>query len=87
LPTKGEKDEFSGTETTGHVWDGIRELNTPLPRWWLWVWLGCIVWAIGYWIVMPAWPGITGHSDNPRSPSIVFNVMAAAVSAPKDFPA
>lgn len=63
MPTKGEKDEFSGTETTGHVWDGIRELNTPLPRWWLWVWLGCIVWAIGYWIVMPAWPGITGHSE------------------------
>lgn len=62
MPTKGEKDEFSGTDTTGHEWDGIRELDTPLPRWWLWVWLLCIVWSIAYWIVMPAWPGLTGHS-------------------------
>lgn len=62
MPTKGEKDEFSGTDTTGHEWDGIRELDTPLPRWWLWVWLLCIVWAIAYWVVMPAWPGISGHS-------------------------
>ena len=62
MPTKGEKDEFSGTETTGHEWDGIRELNTPIPRWWLWVWAISIVWSIAYWIVMPAWPGITGHS-------------------------
>ena len=30
-----EKDPHSGTETTGHEWDGIKELNTPLPRWWL----------------------------------------------------
>jgi cytochrome c oxidase cbb3-type subunit 3 len=55
-------DEVTGTETTGHEWDGIAELNTPLPRWWLWVWYACIVWAIGYWIAMPAWPLIAGHS-------------------------
>ena len=30
-----EIDDVSGTETTGHEWDGIKELNTPLPRWWL----------------------------------------------------
>jgi hypothetical protein len=28
-------DRISGQTTTGHEWDGIRELNTPLPRWWL----------------------------------------------------
>ena len=28
-------DKITGQTTTGHVWDGIRELNTPLPRWWL----------------------------------------------------
>ena len=33
---KKEIDDVSGTETTGHEWDGIKELNTPLPRWWLW---------------------------------------------------
>ena len=29
-------DEDTGVETTGHEWDGIEELNNPLPRWWLW---------------------------------------------------
>lgn len=46
----------SDVETTGHVWDGIEELNTPLPRWWLWVLYICIIWGFGYMIVMPAVP-------------------------------
>jgi cytochrome c oxidase cbb3-type subunit 3 len=60
--TVKEKDEHTGTETTGHEWDGIKELNTPLPRWWLYVFYACILWAIGYWIVMPAWPTINGYT-------------------------
>ena len=55
-----EKDEVSGTETTGHEWDGIKELNTPLPRWWLWTFYGCVIWAIGYTVYYPAWPLING---------------------------
>jgi cytochrome c oxidase cbb3-type subunit 3 len=52
-----EIDSVTGVETTGHVWDGdLRELNKPLPRWWLYVLYATIVWAIGYWIVYPAWP-------------------------------
>jgi cytochrome c oxidase cbb3-type subunit 3 len=51
-----EIDALTGTATTGHEWDGLRELNTPLPRWWLWLFYVTIVWAIGYWIVYPAWP-------------------------------
>ncbi|MDF1873618.1 cytochrome-c oxidase, cbb3-type subunit III [Vannielia sp.] len=43
-------------ETTGHSWDGIEELNNPLPRWWLWTFYATIVWAIGYTIAYPAWP-------------------------------
>ena len=43
-------DAHTGTSTTGHDWDGIQELNTPLPRWWLYTFYACIVWAIGYWI-------------------------------------
>lgn len=58
--SKIEKDEHSGTETTGHEWDGIKELNTPLPRWWLWTFYACIIWAIGYMVVYPSVPGITG---------------------------
>ncbi|OCC24718.1 cytochrome c oxidase, cbb3-type subunit III [Croceicoccus estronivorus] len=49
-------DEATGVETVGHEWDGIEELNTPLPRWWLWSFYACIVFAIGYCIVYPAWP-------------------------------
>ena len=57
-----EKDLHSGTETTGHVWDGIKELNTPLPRWWLVVFYACIAWAFGYWVLMPAWPTVNGYT-------------------------
>lgn len=52
-------DEISGVETTGHSWDGIRELNTPLPRWWLWTFYACIVWALAYTVLYPSWPGLT----------------------------
>lgn len=55
-------DAVTGTSTTGHSWDGISELNTPLPRWWLWTFYLTIVWAIGYWIVYPAWPLISSHT-------------------------
>ena len=47
-------DEFSGVETTGHEWDGIRELDNPLPNWWRWILWASVIWAIGYWIAMPA---------------------------------
>lgn len=51
-------DEATQTETVGHEWDGIEELNTPLPRWWLWSFYASIVFAIGYMIAYPAIPGI-----------------------------
>lgn len=57
------KDEISGIDTTGHEWDGIRELDNPLPRWWLWVFYACIAFAIGYWVLMPAWPGLNGYTQ------------------------
>lgn len=57
-----EKDEVSGVETTGHEWDGLKELNTPAPRWWLWVFLVTIIWSVGYWWIYPAWPTISGHT-------------------------
>jgi len=54
-----EIDAVTGTATTGHEWDGLRELNTPLPRWWLLLFYATIVWSFGYWIVYPAWPLLT----------------------------
>ncbi|MHB2167118.1 cytochrome-c oxidase, cbb3-type subunit III [Alsobacter sp. R-9] len=55
-------DSLTGTSTTGHEWDGIRELNTPLPRWWLWLFYATIVWGIGYIIVYPAIPLATSYT-------------------------
>ena len=91
-----ETDQVSGTATTGHEWDGIKELNTPLPRWWILTFYACIVWAIGYWIVYPAWPllwsnttGILGYSSRADVAVELANLekirgdkMAALATAP-----
>jgi len=55
-------DAVTGVETTGHEWDGIKELNKPLPRWWLLTFYATIVWAVGYWVVYPAWPTLSGYT-------------------------
>src|SRR3954447_16881688 len=57
-----ELDRVTGKTTTGHEWDGIKELNTPLPRWWVITFYLTIVWAIGYWVVYPAWPLLRSHT-------------------------
>ena len=57
-----QRDALTGAEIRHHSWDGIQELNNPLPRWWLSVFLACVVWAVGYWIVMPSWPMLSGYS-------------------------
>jgi cytochrome c oxidase cbb3-type subunit 3 len=78
--SKKEIDEATGTETTGHEWDGIKELDTPMPRWWLGIFWACIVWAVGYWIVYPAWPGLTGYThgmlDHSQRDEVTANVAA-----------
>lgn len=56
-----ELDTLTGIETTGHEWDGIKELNTPLPKWWLWVFYITIVWALAYSIAFPSWPWLSGY--------------------------
>ena len=70
MATKIEKDDITGTATTGHEWDGIKELNNPLPKWWLYTFYGTVIWAIGYTIAYPAWPmlssatpGLLGYSS------------------------
>ncbi len=77
-------DEISGVETTGHEWDGIRELNNPMPRWWVWTFYATIVWALGYTILYPAWPlvndatrGVLGYSSRGE----LATEMAAAKTA------
>lgn len=53
-------DAPTGTEFVGHEWDGIEELNTPLPRWWLWTFYATIAWALVYTVLFPAWPMLEG---------------------------
>lgn len=62
MAAKRETDQISGVETTGHEWDGIKELDNPLPNWWRWILWATVVWAIGYWIVYPAWPLVSSHT-------------------------
>jgi cytochrome c oxidase cbb3-type subunit 3 len=61
MPTKVEKDAITGTETTGHEWDGIKELNTPLPKWWLYVMYATIAFAAVWWLLYPSWPWVNNY--------------------------
>ncbi len=61
--TDKDIDEVTGTDTTGHSWDGIKELNNPLPRWWLWCFYLTIIWGVGYTIAYPAWPMVSGATS------------------------
>ncbi len=77
-------DQITGTDTTGHEWDGIKELNTPLPRWWLWTFYATVVWGVGYTIAYPAWPllneattGVLGFSTRAQVAEDIAAVDAA----------
>lgn len=51
-----ERDNHTGYLTTGHEWNGIKELNTPVPRAVYFFLILAFVYSVGYWILMPAWP-------------------------------
>ncbi|MGC1429520.1 MAG: cytochrome-c oxidase, cbb3-type subunit III [Albidovulum sp.] len=76
MSEKKKSDAHTGVETTGHSWDGIEELNNPLPRWWLWTLYATIIWAIGYVIAYPAWPMISGATTGVLGWSTRANVAA-----------
>ena len=70
MASKREIDEATQTSTTGHEWDGIKELDTPMPRWWLLTFYATIIWGVVYLILFPAWPlvhgataGVLGYSS------------------------
>ncbi|MDB5549320.1 MAG: cbb3-type cytochrome oxidase, subunit CcoP [Tardiphaga sp.] len=55
-----ERDPITGYSTTGHEWNGIKELNTPVPRVIYFFLIVTALFAVSYWILMPAWPlGVT----------------------------
>jgi cytochrome c oxidase cbb3-type subunit 3 len=57
-----DRDPVTGRSTTGHEWDGIRELNTPLPKWWVYTFIASIVFAVGYCVLFPSIPGLHSHT-------------------------
>lgn len=60
MSLKDERDPHSGYLTTGHEWNGIKELNRPVPKA-IWLFLSlAFIFALSWWILMPAWP--TGRS-------------------------
>ncbi len=77
MPTKIEKDSITGTETTGHEWDGIKELNTPLPKWWLYVWYATIIWSAIYFVLYPTIPGIKGLMGYSQREEVVERIAEA----------
>ncbi|MEO0766192.1 MAG: cytochrome-c oxidase, cbb3-type subunit III [Pseudomonadota bacterium] len=89
MADKKDIDDATGIDTTGHDWDGIKELNNPLPRWWLWCFYGTIVWGLTYTIAYPAWPminsatsGLLGYSTRGELAEDIeaFKVMNAEVA-------
>lgn len=82
-----EIDEVTGVDTTGHEWDGIKELNNPLPRWWLWTFYATIVFAIGYMVAYPAIPlleGATAGVLGQTNRSLLRDEMAAVENSRRD---
>jgi cytochrome c oxidase cbb3-type subunit 3 len=84
MPSKPEKDAVTGVETTGHEYDGIKELNNPLPSWWVWTFYACIAFSVLWFLLFPAIPygpgattGLTGLTARER----VANEIAEAESA------
>ena len=86
--TEKHIDEVSGVSTTGHEWDGIRELDNPMPRWWLWTFYATVVWAVAYTVAYPAWPLLTSATKGVLAYSSrgeVKQELAAARSAQEKY--
>ncbi len=95
---KKRVDQPTGTETVGHEWDGIEELDTPMPRWWLWTFFATVVISLAYTVVYPAWPGITGatkglwgwssravlHDEMGRAANVRAPILSAIAATPID---
>lgn len=71
MPTKSEKDAITGMEIRDHEWDGLRELDTPLPKWWVYVLYATIAWSVVYVVLYPGIPGFRGTFDWSQREEIV----------------
>lgn len=78
---KKDIDQVSGVDTTGHEWDGIKELNNPMPRWWIYTFVVCCIWGFAYQFYYPSWPlindyyhGYGGETQREKVNNILANV-------------
>jgi len=59
---RASDEEIAAAES--HVWDeDVRELNNPLPMWWLWLFVITVVWSAGYLVYYPGMGNYGGMAD------------------------
>lgn len=76
-----ERDEVSGQNTTGHEWDGIKELDTPIPKPAIWAYGLTSLFAVLYWILFPAWPYVTDFTRGLLDYSSRVTIMESVAAA------
>lgn len=76
-------------EDMGHAWDGIREFNNPLPKWWFWTFLACIIWGFGFAAYYPAfgnfkglsgWTEVKMYNEEVKETDKKYNAYYAAIT-------
>ena len=82
---------MAGDNTTGHVWDeDLRELNNPLPRWWMWLFVLTVLFAAGYLAAYPGlgsapgslkWTSVGQHQDEQEKARAVTAPLFASFAA------
>jgi len=79
-----ERDPVTGRLTTGHEWNGIKELDTPVPRPVYFFLVVTTLFCIGYWLLMPAWPLGTTFTRGLLGADERAHVTAAVAEAARD---
>ncbi|KNX76925.1 cytochrome Cbb3 [Pseudomonas sp. 250J] len=67
LATRKGQSSDTTDQTMGHSFDGIEEYDNPLPKWWFWLFVGTLVFSVGYLILYPGlgnWKGILPGYEN-----------------------
>ncbi|AXA25984.1 cytochrome-c oxidase, cbb3-type subunit III [Pseudomonas putida] len=67
LGTRKGQSNNTTDQTMGHSFDGIEEYDNPLPKWWFWLFVGTLVFSVGYLILYPglgSWKGILPGYEN-----------------------
>lgn len=67
---KGQAKKGEKISDTGHIWDGITEYDTPLPRWWISMFLLLTVAALGYWVLYPGLGTFKGLLDTNQAKEV-----------------